>query len=132
MVVYISVADRRYFKDEITLRKYDFDLTDRNKVYRRTGREPVDEAVWLNALCAEGAECSAVRLIVYALMQPTRGKGGSSGGHDWGDRPLKPTKVTSCTLIFYNLENGIRDMRPLCSPLFCHSSVVKYISSLLQ
>jgi len=26
----------------------------------------------------------------------------------------------------------IRDTRPFCRPLFCHSSVVKYTSSLLQ
>jgi len=35
-------------------------------------------------------------------------------------------------MIFYNSENSIRDIRPFCRPLFCHSSVVKYTSSLLQ
>ena len=56
----------------------------------------------------------------------SRGRGG------WGDRPPKPTKVTLFTMIFYNTENNIRDISPFCSPLFCHSSVVKYTSYLLQ
>jgi len=46
--------------------------------------------------------------------------------------PIKPAKVTLSTIIFYNPENNIRDTRPFFRPLFCHSSVVKYISSLLQ
>jgi len=45
---------------------------------------------------------------------------------------LKPTKVTFFTMIFYNSENSIRDMKHFCRPLFCHSSVLKYTSSLLQ
>ena len=45
---------------------------------------------------------------------------------------LKPAKVTLFTMILYNSENGIRDIRPFCRPFFCHSSVVKYISFLLQ
>jgi len=28
---------------------------------------------------------------------------------DWGDRPLKPTKVTLFTMILYNSENNVRD-----------------------
>jgi len=46
--------------------------------------------------------------------------------------PLKPKKATSFTMILYNSENSIRDIRPFCRPFFCHSSVVMYISSLLQ
>jgi len=46
--------------------------------------------------------------------------------------PLKPTKVTLSTMILYNSENSIRDIKPFCSPLICHSSVVKYTSSLVQ
>jgi len=56
-------------------------------------------------------------------------------GVDWGDRPpspLKHTKVTLFTTIFYNSENSIRDIRSFCRPLFCHSSVVKYTWSLSQ
>jgi len=45
--------------------------------------------------------------------------------------PLKPTKVTLFTMILRNSEKSIRDIRPFCRPLFCHSSVVKYASSLL-
>jgi len=33
-------------------------------------------------------------------------------------------------MILYNSENGIRDIRPFCRPLFCHSNVVKYTSCL--
>jgi len=44
--------------------------------------------------------------------------------------PLKPTKATLFTMILYNSENDIRDIRPIRRPLFCHSSVVKYASSL--
>jgi len=57
---------------------------------------------------------------------------GGSGG-DLDDRPLY--NLRQCllfTMILYNSENSIRDIRPFCRPLFCHSSVVKYTSSLLQ
>jgi len=40
--------------------------------------------------------------------------------------PLKPTKVTFFTMILDNSENSIRDIRPSCSQLFCHSSFVKF------
>jgi len=40
--------------------------------------------------------------------------------------PLKSTKVTLFTMILYNSENSIHDIRSFCRPLFCHSSVVKY------
>jgi len=46
--------------------------------------------------------------------------------------PLKPAQVTSFTMILYNSENSIRDVRTFCRPLFCHSSVVKFTSSFLQ
>jgi len=46
--------------------------------------------------------------------------------------PLKPAKVTLFTMIFYNSESSIRDIRPFCRPLFCYSSVEKLSSSLLQ
>jgi len=42
--------------------------------------------------------------------------------------PSKPMKVIWFTMILYNLESSIRDVRPFCHPLFCHSSVVKYTS----
>jgi len=46
-----------------------------------------------------------------------------------GDRPLKPTKVTLFTMILYNSESSIRNIRPFYRPLFLHSSVEKYTSS---
>ena len=49
-----------------------------------------------------------------------------------GDRPLKPAKLTLFTMILYNSENNIRDIRPFCHPLCGHSTVAKYASSLLQ
>jgi len=42
---------------------------------------------------------------------------------------LKPIKATLFTMIVYNLENSIRDIRPFYHQLFCHSSVMKYASS---
>ena len=36
---------------------------------------------------------------------------------------LKPAKVTLFTMILYNLENNIRNIRTVCRPLFGHSSV---------
>jgi len=44
--------------------------------------------------------------------------------------PLKPTKVSFFTKILYNSEKNIPEIRPFCRPFFCHSSVVKYTSSL--
>jgi len=35
-------------------------------------------------------------------------------------------------MILYNSESNIRDTRPFCHPLFRHSGVVKYTTSLLQ
>jgi len=35
-------------------------------------------------------------------------------------------------MILYNSENNIGDTRPVRRPLFCHRSVVKYISPILQ
>jgi len=49
-----------------------------------------------------------------------------------GNRPPKTYKLTLFTMIVYNSENSIRNTRPFCHPLFCHSSVVKCASSLLQ
>ena len=46
--------------------------------------------------------------------------------------PLNPAKATLFTIILYNSENNIRDIRPFCHQLFGHSIVVKYASSLLQ
>jgi len=45
-----------------------------------------------------------------------------------GDSSLKPTKVTPFTIIWYNSENNIRNARPFCRPLFCHSSVIHHFS----
>jgi len=44
----------------------------------------------------------------------------------------KTYKLTSFTTIVYNWENSIRDVSQFCRPLFSHSSVVRYASSLLQ
>ena len=46
--------------------------------------------------------------------------------------PLKSAKVTLFTMILYNSENNIRDIRPFCHPWFGHNIVVKCASSLLQ
>ena len=54
------------------------------------------------------------------------------GGSRGAIASLKSTTVTLFTMIFYNSENSIRDIRPLYRPLFCHRSVVKYTLSFLQ
>jgi len=46
--------------------------------------------------------------------------------------PPKTYKSNFFTMMFYNSENSICDIRPVCRPLFCHSKVVKYTSSALQ
>jgi len=46
--------------------------------------------------------------------------------------PLKPTTVTLFTIILYNSESSIFDIRPFYLPLILHTSVVKYTSSLSQ
>ena len=51
-------------------------------------------------------------------------KSGRIQGGNRGDRP--PTtygSITLFTMIFYNSNNNIRDIRLFCRPLFCHSSV---------
>ena len=59
-------------------------------------------------------------------------RGGSKGGRLRRSSPLKPAKVTLFTMILNNSENIIRDIRPFCPDLFCHSSIVKYTSCLLE
>ena len=68
------------------------------------------------------------------LVLPTLRNKSNAGPHGRGGAivPLKPTKVAFFTMICYNSENSINDIRPLCRPLFCHSSFVKYTSSLLE
>ena len=46
--------------------------------------------------------------------------------------PLKPAKVTLFTMILYNTEKSIRDIRSFCLALFCQSSFSKNTLSLLQ
>jgi len=57
-------------------------------------------------------------------------KGESRRGRLGQSPPLKPKKVTLFSIILYNLENKIRDIKPLRRLLFCHNSFVKHISSL--
>jgi len=54
----------------------------------------------------------------------TSDQGRIQGGAIGRSAPLKPTKVTFFTMIFYNSENSIGDIRPVCRPLFRHSSVL--------
>jgi len=46
--------------------------------------------------------------------------------------PIKPAKATLFTMILYNSQNSIRDVRSFGLPLFCQSSVVKNSLALLQ
>jgi len=56
-------------------------------------------------------------------------RGGSRTGRS---SPPKTCESIFFTMNLYNPENSIRDTRAFCRPLFCHNSVVKYTSSLLQ
>jgi len=76
-------------------------------------------------------------VFVYRFVVPNWTSSLRSGSDPGGGRlgrslPLAPKNVTLFTMFFYNSENSIRDIRLFCRPLFCHSSVVKYTSSLLQ
>jgi len=78
---------------------------------------------WSTDLCAFLSDHPKVDLL---------SRGGSREGRLGRSLSLKPTKVTLFTMILYNSENSIRDIRLFCRPLFCHSSFVKFTSSLLQ
>jgi len=73
--------------------------------------------------------CSLIKESAFLTIS-FRGIQGRIQGGDWG-APLIPAKVTFFTMILHNSENSIYDIRPFCRPLFCHSSVVKYTSSLV-
>ena len=93
--------------------------------------------------CNNGGHCSQCRFAHYQRYQlyyipanvpdctPTP-RGGSKWGRLGRSSPLKPAKVTLITMILNNSENVIRDIRPFCRDLFCHSSIVKCTSSLFQ
>ena len=68
------------------------------------------------------------KILEFLHLLPRADPGGAIGAI----APLKPTKVTSFTMILNDSENSICDKRPFCYPLFCHSSVAKSTSSLLQ
>jgi len=48
------------------------------------------------------------------------------------DRPPKTYESNFFHHDLNNSENSICDIKPFCRPLFCHDSVVKFTSSLLQ
>jgi len=64
------------------------------------------------------------------IMSLSLGAGADSGEAIWSIAPLKPTKVTLFNMFFLLFGNSIRDVKPFCRPLFCHSRAVKYTSSL--
>jgi len=67
----------------------------------------------------------------YALLRGCCNQGRIQGGRLGRSPTLKPTKVTFFTIILYNSENNIHDIRPFFRHLCYHTSVVKYTSSLL-
>jgi len=62
---------------------------------------------------------------VHVMLERTEA---DPGGTIRAIASLKPTKVTLFAKILFNSENNISDIKPVCRPLFCHSSVVKYTS----
>jgi len=59
-------------------------------------------------------------------------RGGSKVGAIGSIAPPKIYESNFFTMILYKSENSIRDIKPFCRPLLCHSSFVKYTSSRLQ
>ena len=60
---------------------------------------------------------------------------GAGPGADPGWRSGQLHKICESNFmhhVFHNFENSIRDMRPFCHPMFCHSVALKYTSSLVR
>jgi len=53
-------------------------------------------------------------------------------GAAWGDRSPETYESNFFQHNFVQFGKDIRELKPFCCPLFCHSNVVKYTSSLLQ
>ena len=72
------------------------------------------------------------RAVEVCLKRMCSNRGGSRGGAIGAIVPLKTYESYFIHHDFYNSKNIIHDIRPFCRPLLCHSSIVKYASSLLQ
>jgi len=76
-------------------------------------------AIW--KYCCLHALVTFDYVIVISVFVRKRPEANPERG-DWSNRsPLKPTKVSLFTILLYNSENSIRDIRPFCRPLFCHN-----------
>jgi len=65
------------------------------------------------------AKKTSTVLAVHCL----RSRGGSRGG-DCAIASLKTYESNFATMISYNSEKSIRDIRSFCRPLFCHRAEV--------
>ena len=65
-------------------------------------------------------------------LPPIVNRGESRGGAIGAIAPPTTYESNFIHNDFCSLENNIPDIRPFCRPLFCHSSVVNFTSSLLQ
>jgi len=94
----------------------------------------IQHSAYWSAAVIPGLTRSGIRNIRLTAGQDMTAESGSvpRGRLPPAMPSLQPTKVTLFTMIFYDAENSIRDVRPFCRSLFCHSSVVTYTSSLLQ
>jgi len=77
------------------------------------------------------SQLSGIEWLVHDVFFPDHkcfldnvARGGSQKGAIGAIAPLKPAKVTLFTMILYNSENNIRDIRPFCRPLFGHITAV--------
>ena len=75
------------------------------------------------------ANCWPLTSKLSTVDPPTQQSGADPGGG--AIPPVKPTILNFITIL-YNSGNSIGDIRSFCRPVFCHSSVVEYTSSLLQ
>jgi len=69
--------------------------------------------------------CHYLKTIFVVSKKSELSPSGADPGGDWAIASLKPTKVTLFTLILYNFQKNIRDIRPFCRLLFCHSTAVR-------
>ena len=94
--------------------------------YRRLSKSSCQVNLWML-----GIFHSTVNTIKEKKSEQNHhlGRGGSREG-DWGDRPSKTYESKYIHHDFEQFAKQHSHLRPFCRPLFCHSSVVKYISSL--
>jgi len=71
-------------------------------------------------------------ILTMGFSCSTPDAGAEPEGGDWGNQPSKTYESNFIHHDFVQFRKQHSRLRLFCRPLFCHSSVVKYTSSLLQ